>query len=96
MKLLTIIYDTGIEESMAELLDRLEVRGFTRFSELLGSGGRGPKQNNPIFPGTNNLLLVALPDDDVERVRRAIRRLQSSFRLKPGVTILCQDVEELP
>jgi hypothetical protein len=96
MKLLTIIYDSGIEESMAELLTRLGVGGYTRITDLHGSGGRGAKQLNPVYPGSNNLLLVALPDADVERVRDAVRRLQAAFRLKPGVTILCQPVEELP
>ncbi len=96
MKLLTIIYDSSIEASMAELLDALEVPGITKITDILGRGGRGPKMNNPVFPGTNNIAYVALPDEDVERVRRSIRRLQHSFRLKPGVMILCQDAEELP
>jgi Nitrogen regulatory protein P-II len=96
MKLLTIIYDSSIEDSMIQLVEDLEVPGFTRFTDLQGRGGRGPKQLNPIFPGSNNVLLAAMPDEQAERVRRAIRRLQSSFRIKPGVTILCQAVEELP
>lgn len=96
MKLLTIIYDSSIEASMAELLEALQVPGITRIFDVLGSGGRGPKMNNAIFPGTNNIVLVALPDEDVPRIQRAIRRLQGSFRLKPGITIYSQDVEELP
>jgi hypothetical protein len=95
-KLLTIIYDSSIEASMMELLDALEVPGVTRVDRVLGRGGRGPKMDTPVFPGYNNMVLVALPADDVPRVQRAIRRLQGSFRLKPGVTIFCQDVEELP
>ena len=96
MKLLTIIYDSSIEASMAELLDALEVPGLTRIFDVFGRGGRGPKMNTPVFPGTNNVVLIALPSEDVPRVHRAIRRLQGSFRLKPGITLLCQDVEELP
>src|SRR6476660_8374071 len=75
MKLLTIIYDSSIEDSMIQLVEDLEVPGFTRFTDLQGRGGRGPKQMNPIFPGSNNVLLVAMPDEQVDRVRRAIRRL---------------------
>ena len=81
---------------MSELLDALEIPGITRVYDVLGAGGRGPKMNNPVFPGTNNMVLIALAEEDVTRVHRAVRRLQGSFRLKPGVTILCQDVEELP
>ena len=58
-------------------------------------GGRGPKMNTPVFPGSNNLVLIAVSEEDAARIQRAIRRLQGSFRLKPGVAIFSQDVEEL-
>ena len=96
MKLITLIYDSSIEESMRELLDGLEVRGVTWVYDVYGRGGRGPKMNTPVFPGTNNLAFIGLQDEEVTRVVRAIRRLQHSYRLKPGITILQQEVEELP
>lgn len=96
MKLLTIIHDSSIEESMKELVDGLEIAGITWIYDVHGRGGRGPKMNTPVFPGTNHMVFMALPDDEVGRVVRAIRRLQGSYRLKPGITILQQEVEELP
>ena len=95
MKLLTIIFDSAIEASMVELLDALEIPGVTWFHHVMGRGGRGPKMNSPVFPGDNHIALIKLPAEDVQRLRRAIRRLQESYRLKPGVTIYSQDVEEL-
>jgi hypothetical protein len=94
-KLLTLIYDSSIEGSMSELLEALEVPGFTRIADIHGRGGRGPKMNTAVYPGTNNMVLLVLPAEDVPRVHRAIRRLQHSYRLKPGVTLLCQDVEDM-
>lgn len=96
MKLLTIIYDSSIEESMTELLDALEIPGITKIADVVGRGGRGPKMNSPVFPGTNNIALIVLSPEDLTRVHRAIRRLQNSYRLKPGITLLVQDVEEMP
>ena len=95
MRLLTIIYDSGIDESMMELLEALGVRNWTRIPDLHGQGGRGPKQMTPVYPGSNHVLFVALADEEVERVRRAIRAFQAQFRLKPGVAIFSQEVEEL-
>lgn len=95
MKLLTIIYDSGIEGSMTELLDALEVKGLTQIYDVYGRGGRGPKMNTPVFPGSNHMIFTAVSEEDAARIQRAIRRLQASFRLKPGVTIFSQDVEEL-
>lgn len=96
MKQLTIIYDSSIEASIKELLDALEVPGVTWIYDVQGRGGRGAKMNSPVFPGNNNIAILVLTPDQVARVHRAIRRLQESFRLKPGVTLLCQDVEVLP
>ena len=96
MKLLTLIYDSSIEASMAELLQALEVPGMTIIYDVFGRGGRGPKMNSPVFPGTNNIVWITLAEDDLQRVHAAVRRLQGSYRLKPGITMLAQDVEVLP
>jgi hypothetical protein len=95
-KLLTIIYDSSIEASMVELLDALELPGITWVYDVFGRGGRGPRMNTPVFPGTNNIAYICLEEEEQARVHRAIRRLQSNYRLKPGVTLLSQDVDELP
>lgn len=95
MKLLTIIFDSAIEGSMQELLDALEIPGITWIHHVTGVGGRGPKRNDAVYPGTNHIALIVLPAEDVPRIRRAVRRLQHSYKLKPGVTMLVQDVEEL-
>jgi hypothetical protein len=93
MRLLTIIYDSGIDESLTELLDALAVPGWTKLYGAHGDGGRGKRFNNPVHPGDNNLLLVALPESQVDRVVGAIHRLQAGYRLKPGITIMVQPVE---
>jgi len=96
MKLLTIIYDSSIESSMKELLDALEVPGITWIYDVPGRGGRGPKMNSPVFPGSNNIAYLILTPEQITRVHRAIRRLQESFRLKPGVTLFTQEIDVLP
>ena len=60
MKLLTVIYDAAIDESMSELIDGLALEGYTRLFGAHGLGGRGQKLNTPVFPGVNKAVL--LPD----------------------------------
>jgi len=95
-QLLWIIYDAAIEDTLSELLDRLEVPGYTRFEGLHGRGGQGRKRNDPIFPGFNNAVLILAPAEQVEPIRRAIRRLQAEYRVRPGVTLIAQAGAELP
>jgi hypothetical protein len=94
-KLLTIIYDSAIDETMMELVGELGVQAFTKIFDSHGLGGRGPKENTPVWPGTNHLLLIAAPEAEARRIASAVRRLQGTFRLRPGITMLLQEAEVL-
>jgi hypothetical protein len=96
VKLLTLIYDSAIDETMMELVGELGVQGYTQIFDAHGSGGRGLKQSDPVHPGTNHLLLIAAPEEEVDRITRAVRRLQETYRLRPGVTMFVQDVVVVP
>ncbi len=96
MKLLTLFYDSGVDQTLMEVLAALDIPGYTKIQDVIGVGGRGPKLNTPVFPGFDNILYIILPTEDVGRVTRAIRRLQTSFRLKPGITMFTQDIDVIP
>jgi hypothetical protein len=93
MKQLTVIYDAAIDESITELIDGLGLPGYTKLFDAQGLGGTGHKLNTPVFPGINNLLLLLLPETAVRSVTDALYRLQASYRLKPGMTLILQDVQ---
>jgi hypothetical protein len=93
MKQLTVIYDAAIDESVTELIDGLGLPGYTKLFEAQGLGGAGHKLNTPVFPGINNVLLLLLSEPAVRSVTDALYRLQASYRLKPGMTLILQDVQ---
>jgi hypothetical protein len=93
VQLLTLIYDSAIDETMMELLAELRVPGYTKIFDTYGLGGRGRKENTPVYPGTNHVLLIAAPEEETRRITGAVRRLQETFRLRPGVTMILQDAE---
>jgi len=92
MKQLTVFYDAGIDESIMELIEGLELPGYTKLFGSHGQGGTGLKLSTPVFPGTNNLLLLLLSEELAPKVAAALYRLQASYRLKPGMTLVLQDV----
>jgi hypothetical protein len=96
VKLLTVIYDAGFDDSIMELVEGLNLPGFTQLFGAHGAGGTGRKLNTPVFPGVNNLLLLLLPDEELRRVTDALYRLQASYRLKPGMTLIVQDAQIPP
>jgi len=85
--LLTIAYDSGMDERIMETLQEIGVMGWTKTAEAHGAGGAGPKLNSPIFPGSVFLLYLLLPEADTQRVAEALRALQQTYRRNPGLTM---------
>lgn len=95
MKLLIVVYDQGIDETLMEHLETLDLPGWTKGYDLHGLGGQGLKLGDAVWPGQNNILYIELPDERVEGVVADFRRLQAGYRLKPGITLWSLPVEVL-
>ena len=93
--LLTVAYDSGIDERVTETLNTLGVPGWTKTFGAHGCGGVGRKLDNPIWPGSVNVLFIVLPAADVERVAAALRELKRSFRRNPGLMMWTHEVTVL-
>jgi hypothetical protein len=93
--LLIVIYDAGADEDVTEVLDEPPVEGWTKLFNAFGVGGRGRKTNEPAFPGSNYVALVALPEEQVETLRQRLRAVQKLFTKKPGITIFSLSAEVL-
>jgi len=94
-RLLIVIYDAGADEDVTAVLDQPPVEGWTKLFNAFGVGGRGRKMSDPAFPGINNVVLVALPEADVEPLKQRLRGVQALFTKKPGITIYSLPTEVL-
>lgn len=95
MKLLLIIYDGGIDDDVMSIVEELAPAGHTKLFGAHGFGGTGRKEATPVWPGSNNLLLVAVTPDQAAALVRALRELQATFHRKPGITVFGLEAEEL-
>jgi hypothetical protein len=93
--LLTVIYDSGLDERIQALITDLNVEGWTRLEGAHGYGGTGYKLDTPVWPGTNHLLLLALTRVKASEVAAALRTLQASYRRKPGITLWIQPIQQI-
>jgi hypothetical protein len=94
-RLLIVVFDAGAEEDVMPVLEEPPVQGWTLLFHALCAGGTGRKMNDPAFPGSNNVLLVALPEEEVDRFRQRLRDVQALFTKKPGITIFSLPAEVL-
>jgi hypothetical protein len=95
MRLLTIVYDQGVDETVMAQIEEMGLLGWTKVFNAHGEGGRGRKLNDPIWPGQNNLLYLQVSEEQAAEVVSVLKGIQNSHRLKPGITIWSQLVDVL-
>jgi hypothetical protein len=95
MKMIMISYNEAIDMEVMEILGNCGLKNYTRISETFGRGtSSGTHLGTDIWPGLNNILYVASPDDVVPKVLAAVRELRKSLG-KEGVKAFSWAVEEI-
>jgi hypothetical protein len=87
MKMFMIIYAEAADETIIAALKRSGIHGYTKMVEARGEGTQSePKLGTHVWPGKNNILFLALPDEELERIRADLRRLEDG---NPHANIRC-------
>ncbi len=95
MKMLLVVYDAGIDEDLTGVLTEAGISAYTKLTGATGTGHKGHRFGTAIWPGTNNLLWVAVPDDQVVGVVRRLRDLKGSYVNPPALQVFVFAVEEV-
>jgi hypothetical protein len=77
MKAVFISYGQSLIEPIEHLLDKLHIRGFTRWTETFGRGSESgePHYGTHAWPSKNASTLAIVSDDEAERILKALRLL---------------------
>lgn len=95
MKMVLVVYEAGIDEDLRGVLDEAGISAYTKFTGATGTGRHGHRFGTQIWPGTNSLLWIALPDERVEGLVEQLRRLKESYLKSPALQIFVFPVEML-
>jgi hypothetical protein len=90
-KLLFVVFDEGIRPDVMELLEEQGIQHFTRWSNAEGRGETGPRHGDPVWPGLNDVLMVALDEAQVQPLVEALHVMRDSFPLTPGLRVMVLD-----
>ncbi len=93
MKMLLVVYEAGIDEDLRVVLDEARVAGYTKLTGATGTGRKGHRFGTQIWPGTNNLLWIALPDGEVTGLVQRLDDLKASYLKPPAMQIFVSPVE---
>jgi hypothetical protein len=77
-----ILFPTGYEESIIELLDSIGVPGFSEGPELLGRGAHGRHFNNPVWPGSTGEIFTAIDARQGEVLMQHLRMMNDELQRK--------------
>lgn len=93
MKMVLVIYDAGIDEDLRGVLDEAQIDEYTKMVGATGTGRTGHRFGTPIWPGTNNLLWIALPDARVATLVMQLDALKKSYVKPPALQVFVFPVE---
>ncbi len=77
MKMLYIIYASASDESVTTAFKEAGYTSYTKGHGMTGEGEESePKLGTHYWPGTNNVMLMAVPDEEVPRILELVRTLK--------------------
>lgn len=77
MKAVFIVYNHAHTEKVEYLFEKLNIRGFTRWTDLTGRGSVDgpPHMNTHTWPEQNTARMAVMEDETIEAVLDGVRRL---------------------
>jgi nitrogen regulatory protein PII len=79
MKAIFIVYNQAHTEKVEYMFEKLNIRGFTRWTNITGAGSvdGDPHMNTHTWPEQNSAKLTIVEDEMVEKVLNAVERLDN-------------------
>jgi len=95
MKFVLIVYSIAIEEEVMDAVESVGVYGFTRWVGVQGRGqASGTHEGSHIWPGTNNVLGLAVDDGVKDAVLDRIRSMKQRLS-KEGIKAFVLPMEDI-
>jgi len=93
MKAVFIVFNQANTERVEYMLDRLDVRGYTWWNDVLGRGSVDgePRLGTHTWPEINSAVLTIVPDDKVDELLEKVKKLDEVNK-EVGVRAFVWDV----
>jgi len=94
-KFIFIIYNVAIESKVTEVLEKLDIKTYTKINRIHGVGTHSvPHLDTNVWPGVNNAFLIAVEEIVKEKILEEMKKLKVSYR-KEGIKIFVIPLEEV-
>jgi nitrogen regulatory protein PII len=94
MKMFLLIYGEAADEYVIAALKEAGIKAYTKMVEARGEGTETePKLGTHFWPGKNNVLLMAVADDEIPRIAEKIKEIRKDHP-RAGVRSFLLPMEE--
>lgn len=96
MKAIFIIYNQALTEKVHSMMDKLAVRGYTKFPTIMGRGSNDgdPRLGTHTWPEINSGILSVIDDELVDTLLEKIRKLDA-INKEVGIRAFVWDIEKM-
>jgi nitrogen regulatory protein PII len=93
MKAVFIVFNQANTERVEYMLDRLEIRGFTWWNDVLGRGSETgePRMGTHTWPEINSAALTIVPDEKVDGLLENVQKMDN-INKEVGVRAFVWDI----
>lgn len=96
MKAIFIVYGQSLKEPLEQLLDKLNIRGFTRWEEVQGRGSVNgePHYGTHAWPTKNGSILAIVENSKVDNLIKSLRRINEQTE-QQGLNAFVWSIEDV-
>lgn len=96
MKAVMIVFNQAGSEKVEFIFDRLQIRGYTWWSEVRGRGTETgePRMGTHTWPELNSAAMTVIPDDRVDELIDKVRKLDE-INKEVGVRAFVWNIEKV-
>ncbi len=95
MKAIFIAYDQAHHENVCDVIDRMNIRGYTLFDQTKGAGSKtgDPHLGSHAWPSMNSSMLIVVEDGQVDTLLERLHTLDTDNQML-GLRAFVWDVEK--
>jgi nitrogen regulatory protein PII len=95
MKMVMISYNAALDEDMTEVLEKLEVTGYTKWINVLGRGRTsGEHLGSHVWPGKNCVVSLAVDERKKKEIIEEVKALRKTLG-REGIKAFVMPLEEI-
>jgi nitrogen regulatory protein PII len=85
MKMLMLVFRQSLEDDLLQLLEELDVKGFTETPKVHGKGETGKTFQTFGWPGYNSMIMAAMEDEQADLVVKRLKIFSSTAQRRQHV-----------